>query len=71
VSDRIYCSFCGGSNHERDLMLAGSGRIFICDICVEDAVRVIAETRRDRAMFGEVARCAWCTPAPVRLNGGV
>ncbi|TIV29543.1 MAG: hypothetical protein E5V96_32815, partial [Mesorhizobium sp.] len=41
----VYCSFCGRSQDEVICMIAGPGLVFICDLCVEDCLPIIAAKR--------------------------
>lgn len=48
IENPIYCSFCGKSERECELMIAGPVRTFICDECVALCVETIAKQRRER-----------------------
>lgn len=62
----VYCSFCGKSNHETEVMLAGMANFaFICEECVTDAKLQIQRKKHDDAMMRDVVRCAFCMPAPI------
>src|ERR1700741_657216 len=61
-----YCSFCGKSQHEVDVLLAGALLTFICDECVALAVETVALKRKEKRLLEAVARCAGCTPDPVK-----
>lgn len=39
----LWCSFCGKSEHEVLLLIAGPQNNFICDDCVEACVKLINE----------------------------
>jgi len=65
----VYCSFCGKSQHETEVMLAGTAAAFICAECVEDAREQIAKKLADDAfakkLNAEAVRCAFCIPEPI------
>lgn len=61
----IYCSFCGKSQHEAEVMLAGPVNAFICDECVETAVIRIAEKRKETKFFADARACTFCQPEPL------
>ncbi len=42
----FYCSFCGKSNKELQHLIAGPNNVYICEKCVEIAVKIIDEERR-------------------------
>jgi hypothetical protein len=42
MSDPLYCSFCGKSQHEVRKLIAGP-TVFICDACVEVCRDIVAE----------------------------
>lgn len=72
MSARTYCSFCGKSDLEVDVMLAGPVLAFICDECVELAVETVAQKRAWRAEEERIrrwaidrVRCDGCRPEPV------
>ncbi|RWE78540.1 MAG: hypothetical protein EOS63_17450 [Mesorhizobium sp.] len=43
----VYCSFCGRSQDEVICMIAGPVLVFICDLCVEDCLPIIAAKRAE------------------------
>lgn len=43
--ERHYCSFCGKRDDEVTMLIAGPGRVFICDGCVG----LCADMVRDKA----------------------
>ncbi|GEC14280.1 ClpX C4-type zinc finger protein [Nitrobacter winogradskyi] len=63
--DPVYCSFCGKSNRETDVMLAGPVRTFICAECIRDASMQVEQKRRDDVYMRDVVRCAFCRPVPI------
>jgi ATP-dependent protease Clp ATPase subunit len=63
---RTYCSFCGKSDLEADVLLAGPALAFICDECVELCVETVAQKRTDRKLEREAVLCAGCTPRPLQ-----
>jgi ATP-dependent protease Clp ATPase subunit len=69
-----YCSFCGKSQHEVEVMLAGPVMAFICKTCVADAAvqveRILTDRREQEKLNREAVRCACCAPAPVELRHG-
>jgi ATP-dependent protease Clp ATPase subunit len=64
-----HCSFCGKSNTETELMLAGPVCVFICLECVDDAHeqahQTLATRKADEQLFAEARRCAFCVPFPI------
>ena len=44
-----FCSFCGGMENERGVLVAGPA-VHICEMCVEDARKVILDTKIKRAV---------------------
>ena len=40
----IYCSFCGKSEHDALVMVAGPD-VFICDVCIEACRDIVGEHR--------------------------
>lgn len=44
-----YCNFCGFSEHERFMLVAGPGAVFICDECVPMIQEIITDERVKRA----------------------
>ena len=44
MSATAYCSFCGKSQHDVRYLIAGTGKVFICD----DDVRLCGEIIRER-----------------------
>lgn len=68
----VYCSFCGKSQREVEVMLAGSWPAFICSDCVGDAgeqiQRIIADRREQEMLIQEAVRCAFCLPEPLLLK---
>jgi hypothetical protein len=42
MSDRVFCTFCGKSQHEVRLLIAGPG-VFVCDECVMLCVDICSE----------------------------
>lgn len=72
---RVYCSFCGKSDREVAVMLAGAAAAFICDECVDLAVDQVADAIRKRSsdaafekLKTEAVRCAGCVPVPLRAS---
>jgi ATP-dependent protease Clp ATPase subunit len=69
VSDKYHCSFCGKSNTETELMLAGPWPVFMCAECVDDAHeqknKAIADRKSTEQLFAEARRCAFCIPFPI------
>jgi DNA-binding CsgD family transcriptional regulator len=41
----LRCSFCGKSDADVERLLAGAGRVYICEECVEACNRILAEHR--------------------------
>jgi ATP-dependent Clp protease ATP-binding subunit ClpX len=68
MTNDVYCSFCGKSQREAEVMVAGPVRVFICDECVALCVELVTTKRRDQQMIADVVRCAFCTPAPAELK---
>jgi ATP-dependent protease Clp ATPase subunit len=61
----IYCSFCGRSNDEVSVVIAGEGAA-ICDECIDIATEIVIEQRRkasaairDRRNAEAYERKAW------------
>ena len=46
-----YCSFCGGSEEERDFLVAADGDVFICEMCVEICRDVIGHGREMKRLM--------------------
>lgn len=46
-----YCSFCGGSEKERDFLIAADGGVFICDKCVDVCRDVIGHAREMKRLI--------------------
>lgn len=44
-----YCSFCGRSEHEVEVLLAGPNEVFICDGCVEGCNELATAKKRQKA----------------------
>ncbi|MGX7745871.1 ClpX C4-type zinc finger protein [Rhodopseudomonas parapalustris] len=65
----FYCSFCGKSSREAEVMLAGVWPSFICETCVADAgeqiTRIIADRRSEADLVREALHCAFCKPEPL------
>jgi len=55
MSDPLYCSFCGKSQHEVRKLIAGP-TVFICDECVEACRDIVAEPPKVRRTGPEVAQ---------------
>lgn len=72
MDNPVYCSFCGKSQKEVEVMLAGSWPAFICSDCVEDArvqvSSIVADRHAQETLIGEVLRCTFCLPQPLRLD---
>ena len=64
---RTYCSFCGKSDLEADVMIVGPVLAFICDECVLLAVEIIAAKRAERKLKRDVVRCSGCAPQPLQF----
>lgn len=66
MANACYCSFCGKSNCETEVMIAGPVHVFICEECVFTCVTTISAKKRDDAekekLFADARRCAFCTP---------
>jgi hypothetical protein len=60
----LYCSFCGKSQHEAFLLIAGFN-VYICDECVDIAVQMVASKRADEKFFADAKRCTFCMPEPL------
>ncbi|ETR79161.1 hypothetical protein X566_15390 [Afipia sp. P52-10] len=60
----FYCNFCGKSQHEAEVMVAGP-LVYICDECVDIAVQIVADKRATDKMMAEAKRCTFCTPERV------
>ncbi len=50
----LYCSFCGRSQHEVVLLIAGPHPMFICDACVDQCMQLVAGKRAALAAGGEI-----------------
>lgn len=53
-----YCSFCGRSEHEADVLLAGPNDVFICDECIAGCAEIVLSKKRQR-----MTDCALSHPA--------
>lgn len=62
----IYCSFCGRSQHEAEVMLAGPVHVAICDWCVDTAVETVARKRSE--LYRESGKCS-CQLPPGKVPG--
>jgi hypothetical protein len=49
--ETLHCSFCAKSQHDVKALVAGPGRIFICDGCVDLCNRYIAGATPDLSGF--------------------
>jgi ATP-dependent protease Clp ATPase subunit len=67
MTDTCYCSFCGLSQDQVEILLAGPAAAFICPDCVELAVKAIAHTRAEKQLVRDAMRCAFCQPTPVQF----
>lgn len=72
IKSPCYCSFCGRTQAEVEVMVAGPAHVFICDNCVADAIDAIAKKRADdaadaafRKLIKEAEACAGCIPEPI------
>ena len=68
----LYCSFCGGSQHDVRKLIAGPS-VYICDACVELAGGVISSGQAAAARLGPLravppqdgqAPCSFCGKPP-------
>ena len=56
MAEPVYCSFCGKSQHEVQVMLAGPVCVFICSDCIVHGVgQVVDHVRTRRAPAGCIA----------------
>lgn len=46
-SNLLHCSYCGLSQHEVEMLVAGPGMIFICPECAGGVIAAMASWRRD------------------------
>ena len=46
-----YCSFCGGSEEEREFLVVADGDVFICERCVEICRDVIGHGREMKRLI--------------------
>lgn len=58
-----FCNFCGFSEQERFLLVAGPAAVFICDECIPLAQEVVAEERIKRAAQSPNPNTAGPVPA--------
>lgn len=43
----LYCSFCGKSQHDVQKLIAGPGKIFICNECVALCVDILCGAQKE------------------------
>jgi hypothetical protein len=50
IKSKSFCSFCGTSEDDVDVLIAGP-MVFICDECVDTAVDIVAEHKQPSQRF--------------------
>jgi ClpX C4-type zinc finger len=72
----LYCSFCGGSQHDVRKLIAGPG-VYICNACVELAGGVMSSGQTAATRFGLLrampfpaaqVSCSFCGKPPGRVT---
>lgn len=54
MTDKLHCSFCGKSQDDVTVLIAGPGSVFICNGCVELCNDIIFERRVAAAVSSEL-----------------
>jgi ATP-dependent Clp protease ATP-binding subunit ClpX len=53
----ITCSFCGRGSREVSSLIEGPGKVFICDICVQNSVEIIKKNQKvEFSVFDEFGK---------------
>ncbi len=60
------CSFCGRTADEVDKLIAGPGGVYICNICVEEAYKLIKSKGSDQRMPLPFDESSLPTPAEIK-----
>jgi len=66
VSTVKRCSFCGRTADEVDKLIAGPGGVYICNICVEEAYKLIKSTGSDNRIPLPFDESSLPTPAEIK-----